>query len=103
MKPNTMPIYSRYGRETKNYHNEFMKMHSQDQQSKIEDVSLRIQPKVDTNRNFSQPNKLKGKELDAVKEMVELNMHKLMQNQAYQEINATSFVTGGTADYVTDK
>lgn len=46
------PMFSRYGRETKNYHNEFMKVHSEVRQSKL-DESQRTQPKVNTNRTFS--------------------------------------------------
>lgn len=75
------PMYSRYGRETKNYHNEFMKVHSQVKQSKLEECH-RTQPKVNTNRNLTGPKQQgqKTRQPDSVKEMVELNMRKLMQN-----------------------
>lgn len=53
MKLKGHPIYSRYGCETKYYHNEFMKVHSEVKQSKL-DESQRVQPKVNTNRTFAQ-------------------------------------------------
>ena len=101
-----LPMFSRYGRETKNYHHEFMKAQSQEKQSKLGHTQ-RVKPKIETNLNQNDPDRQAKQRRgvgssDAVSQMVKLNMQTLMQNQNFQEFSA-DIISGAGADYVTDK